>query len=76
MPQGPRVLYVLGTLGTRTASAVPWPPRWPDAKGAVEVKPMLAGEASAAAIWVPRATLLDVIASAAARAGADLRYGT
>jgi hypothetical protein len=42
----------------------------------VEVKPMLAGEASAAAVWVPRATLLDVIASAAARAGADLRYGT
>ena len=49
---------------------------WPDAKGAVEVKPMLAGEASAAAIWVPRATLLDVLASAAARAGAHLRYGT
>ena len=49
---------------------------WPDEKGAVEVKPMLAGEASAAAIWVPRATLLDVLASAAARAGAHLRYGT
>jgi len=49
---------------------------WPDEKGAEEVKPMLAGEASAAAIWVPRATLLDVLASAAARAGTHLRSGT
>ncbi len=49
---------------------------WPDGKGAVNVKPMLAGEATAAAIWVPRATLLDVFATAAANAGADLRYGT
>ena len=49
---------------------------WPDGKGAVDVKPMMAGEATAAAIWVPRATLLDVFATAAASAGADLRYGT
>ena len=48
---------------------------FPNAKGAVTVEPMLAGEATASAIWVPRATLLDVFATAAADAGADLRYG-
>jgi len=49
---------------------------FPNEKGAVTAEPALAGEATASAIWVPRATLLDVFATAAASAGADLRYGS
>ena len=48
---------------------------FPNEKGAVTVEPMLAGEASASAIWVPRATLLEVFANAAVDSGAKLQYG-
>lgn len=48
---------------------------FPNKKGAVTMEPMLAGEATASAIWVPRATLLDTFATAAAKSGVTLRYG-
>ena len=50
---------------------------WPTAsKGAITSKPPLVSDATAKAVWIPRSTLLDVFASAAAAAGVDLQYGT
>ena len=49
---------------------------WPDARGAITSKPLLAQEATASAIWIPRAALLDVLAKAAVDAGATLSYGS
>jgi 2-polyprenyl-6-methoxyphenol hydroxylase-like FAD-dependent oxidoreductase len=49
---------------------------YPDRRGVVTTKPILAAESTRNAIWVPRATLLDIFATAAAAAGAQLRYGT
>jgi len=75
-PLGPRRPAIPAVSSTQVNKGYTITRAWPDGKGAVDVKPMLAGEATAAAIWVPRATLLDVFATAAASAGADLRYGT
>ena len=38
---------------------------FPDRRGAVVSKPLLAQESTAKAVWIPRATLLDVLARAA-----------
>ena len=48
---------------------------FPDKRGAVTSVPILAQEAAAKAVWIPRAELLDVLAAGARRAGARLRYG-
>lgn len=47
---------------------------FPDRKGVVTVKPALAVESTRTAVWVPRSTLLDILATAASAAGAQLRY--
>jgi 2-polyprenyl-6-methoxyphenol hydroxylase-like FAD-dependent oxidoreductase len=48
---------------------------FPGGPGAVTEKPPPTVAAGRAAVWMPRATLLDVLATSAAAAGADLRYG-
>ncbi|KAL1522434.1 hypothetical protein AB1Y20_017423 [Prymnesium parvum] len=45
---------------------------WPDARGVVTSRPLLAQESTSSAIWIPRAVLLELLAQAAAAAGATL----
>ena len=47
---------------------------FPNKKGAVTTTPILAQEATAKAVWIPRASLLELMAKGAAEAGVELRY--